>query len=112
MNIAIQPILFFIAKVVLIEWAIELIRLLIFTAWNNTFPKDFFTSNKDRYFSFFNSDKNRYFSWFMAIFESLCVVTMLYLNYNVVIIIVFTLGTIFLVNTIGEWIIEKFHMSS
>ncbi len=96
MYIPVKLILLFIAKAVLIEWTIELCRFLIFILWHNAFPKELLLSHS-----------NRYFHWFINGIETLCVLIMLYLGYDAYLIVLFTLGFVFLVKCVGGWIIAK-----
>jgi hypothetical protein len=92
-----NSVVMFFLKAILIEWAIELCRFTIFYAWNKMFPKEIFLSHS-----------NRYFSWFINVLESLCVMVLLYLKYDICLIILFTLLLTFIIKNLGSLIISKY----
>lgn len=76
MYLLIKSIVLFFAKVVLIEWIIELCRSMVYWVQCGTFPEKFFLE-----------DENRFLHWTMNCVESACVVLLLYLDFNVYFII-------------------------
>ncbi len=91
MYIPVKSILFFLLKVVLIEWTIEGFRFGIFFLWHKQFPEVFFRPNRGI---------NLYFN----LLESLVVIGLLYYAFNPVVIVLFVLMFIFLVQKTTEFI--------
>lgn len=75
----IKNIFLFSCKLVLIEWAVELIRMSIHAIINNVWPQNPY-----------EMDKWNAIEWFMNCLETIIVAVMLYLEYSVLTIIMVT----------------------
>lgn len=94
MNISILPILYFVGKVVLIEWAIEACRFVVQTIQENRYPENLFLYHP-----------HRILNWSLNILESSMVVVFLYFGVNVYAIILITFLTIMLTKKVGEYLV-------
>ena len=70
-----MPLLIFIGKATVIEFAIEALRFGIYSMWHNALPPVLFLTHH-----------NRYIHWLINGFETLSVITLLYFNVNILII--------------------------
>jgi len=87
-------IIFFLVKVVLIEWAIEACRWIFYVIAKNAFPEKVFITHK-----------NRILHWIINGLETAAVVLLLYFNYPIPFIIGFILCFTYMVKTVGERLI-------
>ncbi|PKN03767.1 hypothetical protein CVU75_00420 [Candidatus Dependentiae bacterium HGW-Dependentiae-1] len=91
----IQTILFFAVKVVLIEWAIGLVRLFIYWIRQGALPTTFFLAHS-----------NLFLHWGLGVLETGCVVLLLLLGFNVLFIIIFDILLIYLTMLIAGFFIQ------
>lgn len=91
MNIEFWNVVVFLVKAVLIEWTIELLRFISYGIWYNEYSKEIWLTHK-----------NWYFKWFINSLETLAVLTLLYLGYSFIFIVVTVFCFIFIVKQIGN----------
>lgn len=91
MYLLFKSLLLFITKTVIIEWTVELLRALHYLIQHSTLPSKFFMEHPNPYL---NATINS--------LETLCVMALLYLGFNVYGIVGFTFCFTYIVQKIGE----------
>lgn len=87
--------LFFLLKVVLIEWAVELCRYIIYMIRYRKLPDQFFMTHT-----------NTIFHYVINISETIVVATLLYYGMNIYAIIGITLLTTYCIQTLGKCCVD------
>jgi len=87
--------LLFFGKVFLIDILVELLRQALYALWFNTWAKKLLHA----------SQKNKFFNWFLQIFETLCIIALLYSGYGMAATVLIVCGLTVLVKEAGNKII-------
>ena len=94
MYTTITSLLYFLVKVVLIEWAVEACRFVVTVILKDKLPEKIFLTHS-----------NRYLHWTMNGLETATVALLLYFGFHVFFIIAFTFLFTYSIKAIGEYFI-------